>query len=245
MNKRVFFLPVFIGVAMVCFACTGRGIRGEGQVVTNKLSVADFTALDLSVPAKATITVQPGAATSVEITGYANLLEHIKVKNQGNKLVVYMDKDISWNFRSGDETRLKITVSSLSALTTDGAASAEVHGIISGKAFALDISGAGKVAVDSLMADNFTTDVSGAGDITVKGGTVHTASYHISGAGKIRAYGLQAEDVSTEISGAAKAELTATARLTVSISGAGSIRYKGHPAITKDISGAGSLNDEN
>ena len=245
MRKYLYFFPLLAGIAIFCFSCHGKGIRGSGPIVTNKITTTDFNALDISVPLKAIITVQPGTATSVEISGYANLLEHIKTKNENNKLHIYMDRDISWNFSSNHETVLRISVPSLASLSADGAAEAEIHGVLSGSSFSLDISGAGKVVIDSLMTNTFATDVSGAGDIVVKGGTVQSASYHISGAGKIKAFPLQTSDVKTEISGAAKAELTALQKLSIEVNGAGSIRYKGHPAITKDISGAGSVNDAN
>ena len=245
MKKHIPVLLAMLCSSVLLNACHGRGIRGSGEKTSNKLSVTGFTAIDISVPVKAIITVQPGAETFVEISGYANLLEHVKTKVENNNLHVFMDKDISWNFSSNNETILKVTVPSLSALSADGSVDADIHGVLSGASFGLDISGAGKVIIDSITTSNFSTDVSGAGNITVKGGTVQNATYHISGAGKIKAFPLQASAVKTEISGAAKAEVTALQSLSVDVNGAGSIRYKGHPTLTKDISGAGTVYDAN
>ena len=244
MRGGIFFLSA-AAVLPFLSACNGHVLKGEGAKTTEVVQVATFAAVDISVSVKAVISVVAGAAPHVELDGYANLLQHIKTKVENNKLVVTSDLEDDWNFASSDGTTLKITVPDLDGLSLSGATNADVHGILSGGEFKLDIAGAGKVVIDSINVDNFSTVVSGAGEIEVKGGAVHNANYQVSGIGKIKAFPLKTSETTTSISGEGKAELTAMQKLNVDINGAAKIKYKGHPTLTQEISGSGTISDAN
>lgn len=244
MHKHLFITSGLLVSALVFNSCKVNVLKGEGDVSTTARNVSSFSAIDVNIPVKTIITVQPSAAPGIQFKGYDNVVKHIKTSVRDNTLFVESDLDDSWEM-DGDGITAEITVPSLAALSMSGSPDADVHGNIAGQEFKLDIAGAGKVNIDNISVSNFESDISGAGKIEVRGGSVKRASYEVSGAGKIIAYPLQTEETVTSISGAGKGEVTASQKLSVNISGAGKISYKGHPAISKDVSGAGTVVDAN
>jgi Putative auto-transporter adhesin, head GIN domain len=244
MNNK-FILPlVVVGIAAFVSSCKQRVLKGEGAKGDDVRSVAAFKAVDVEVTLKANITVQEGAQTSVKLSGYQNVIKHIKTEVKDNTLYIVFDMDDMWTI-DGDDVTAEITVPSLEGLSLSGAPDAMLHGNIAGKTFDLDISGASSVGIDNINVDSFSSTISGAAKIDVRGGSVKFADYELSGAGKIKAYPLQTLETDVEISGAAKGEVSASERLVASISGAGAVRYKGHPSVTKDVSGAGEVEEDN
>ncbi|PQJ12425.1 hypothetical protein CJD36_001350 [Flavipsychrobacter stenotrophus] len=245
MKKHVYFLAALTGIAVLIASCHGKRLRGTGNKISSTRTITAFTELDLSADIKANITIKPGVQPTLVLHGYENILKHIKTANDSNTLRIYTDLEDSWSFDSHSGTTAELIVPSLSALGMSGSTDADIHGAVTGEKLSVEISGSGKLVIDSLNVTDFSTSVSGAANIAVNGGTAQRASYEVNGAGKIAAFQLQATEVTTSVSGAAKADVTALKTLNVNISGAGKIKYKGHPTVNKDISGAGTVRDVN
>ncbi len=228
-------------VAVISFASCGMNVlRGEGKKTTKAPSVPAFDAVDIGISTKIKITVAEGSTNGVELSGYENIIKHIKTEVKQNTLHITYDLDDTWTVNS-DDLEVRITAPTLKALSMSGAPDAEVHGNVTGPEFKMDLSGAGSVVIDNINVDKFFADMSGAADLKVNGGSVKMASYELSGAGNIKAYPLQTEETSVSLSGAADGEVTASRKLDASVSGAGSITYKGTPEVTQHVSGAGSV----
>ncbi len=234
-------------IAIACFfgSCKVNVLRGEGAKTTLSELVGAFTAVDMDLPIKVVIQVTPGAQPAVELSGYENILKHLHPKIDHNTLTLQSDLDGTWAIDYNTELVAHITVPAIEGVTLSGAPDAEIHGVITGRAFRLDVAGAGTVVVDNVSADSLLSDFSGAAKMEIKGGNTRYAAYDISGAGRILAFPLQADETVLSISGAGKGEVTALKKLTADISGAGIVKYKGHPAVIKDIAGAGSITDAN
>lgn len=243
--KKLLLIYVCLFAGLMHLVACGQAVRkGEGNKTSVSPTVAAFSAIGITGPISAIITVREGAPT-VKLNGYANLLSHIKTKVENNTLLIYSDDDDEWITDGDNGTTAEITIPSLTSLSLNGAPDAAIHGNITGNTFQLSVSGAGEVTIDNIQTENFGTDISGAGKVTVKSGTVKRATYEVSGAGDIIAFPLQTSEVTAAFSGAGSGELTASTTLTAIISGAGNIKYKGHPAIKKDISGIGTIIDAN
>ncbi len=243
MKYKLLYLPLICASLLTTTSCNVHVLKGEGKIITNTTSPGTFTGIEIDVPMKVEITVNPNAPTSLELSSYENMIGHLKSKVEGNLLHITTDLDGTWTIFNNTEITAKINLNSLNQLSLQGAQDANVHGNITGSVFKLEVSGAGKVIIDSVNTDTLSSELSGAADITINGGQVKSANYSISGAGKIKSFPLQAQSVSAALSGATKMELTALSKLNVSISGASNIKYKGHPSITQDISGVGSIEE--
>ena len=244
MNK-LFSTAVAIGCVSVFGSCHMRELKGAGEKTTNTVNTSSCTSLDISIPAKAEITVQAGAEPSVKISGYNNLLDHIKTSNNGCMLKIYSDLTDGRSLDSHAGTIITVVMPSLSVLELSGATDANIHGAARSSKFELSISGASNVAIDSIFADEFNTSVSGAASIAVNGGAAKRVKYALSGASKIYAFPFITGTTIAEISGAGRAEVNATDTLSASVSGTGTIHYKGHPQVQKEVSGVGSVKDAN
>ncbi len=234
-----------IGVLCILGACNEGSIKGSGAKSTMKLNVADFNDIDVSANMKVIVNVVEGVTPTAEITGYSNLLQHIKYAINKRKLEVNTDLGENNNFALKDETTLNVTVPTLEGLSVDGKSKGEVHGNLKSNLFMLDISGASTVTIDNLDVTYFSTVIAGAADLEVRNGKADSTNFQLSGAGKIKTFPLIANSSVVSISGAAVVELNALKQLTVDISGAGSVLYKGTPQITKSISGAGTIKQSN
>lgn len=241
MKKRSLVAALAILAFSTLHSC--KPVIGNGNMKEESRSVSTFNSIEISAPVKATITVQEGAAASVQLSGYENLLQQIKTEISNNKLRIFLPDGL--RVETDKEVEAKITVPSLAALDLSGASDAVINGRITGNEFILDISGSSDVTADDISSSKFSVDVSGSGNVDVKAGTVQDADYEVSGAGSINAFGLQSQTADASVSGAGSIHLTAMQKLEVDISGAGGIKYKGHPQISQDISGAGSLSDAN
>ena len=226
-------------------SCKRNILKGSGSTTTVNPAVASFNGVNIDdLPLKVDIEVQQGAQPGIQMSGYENVLNHIKTKVEDNILVVYTDLDEMWTI-DGDGITVKITVPSLAMLTLSGAPDAGIHGNVTGSALHVDVSGASNIVIDNIATDTFAIEVSGAADLHINGGSVKYADYQISGAGKVKAYSLQSIETSATISGAGTCEVNASQKLAAHVNGAGTIRYKGHPAVTQDVSGVGSVKDAN
>ena len=228
-------------ITIVGLACRLNVLRGDGKQITSTPEVGQFNAVEVSLPISVSITVSDGSKPSIELSGYENILAHIKTKIKGNTLKIYTDLNETWTLGNNEKISAKINLPSLVQVGTSGAADVQIHGNISGKSFGMDLSGASDVSIDNINVDEFETQGSGASTIEIKGGNVKHAVFQVSGAGKIKAYPLAANSVDVQISGAGSGQVTATEKLFARISGAGSITYKGHPVVDQDVSGAGSI----
>lgn len=238
--KRIFSVSSFLVAFAFLSSCGVNVLRGEGNKTSKTASVSPFDKVDICTSSKINITVGEGNTQSVVLSGYENILKHIKTEVKDNTLFVSYDLDDTWSI-DADEMEVRITVPVLKGLSLSGAPDANIHGNVTGTEFVLDASGAGEITIDNMNVDKFVADLSGVAELQIKGGTVKQASYDLSGAGSIEAYPLQTEETVASISGAAKSEVTASKKLDASISGAGSITYKGTPQVTEHISGAGSV----
>ena len=245
MRNRIIVVVCSLAVLWSVGSCRVRVLRGEGKKGTITIAPGAFTSLDVSVPVKLIIYVKEGVTPSLAIEGYENILSHIKPVVKNGTLVIESDMHNSWILDDNDDMIVTITAPSFQQLSVSGATGTVIHGNLTGTQFKMDMSGACKVIIDSITVDTFESEASGASKIEVNGGVVKTADYSVSGAGKIMAYPLQASSVSISISGAGSGQVTALQKLSASISGAGSVKYKGHPVVTQDISGAGSVNEAN
>ena len=241
---RKYFPLVCLLAAIIAISSCRNVLKGEGNKTTVSPPVSSFSTLDITLPVNVTINVQTGSQPGIVLSGYENVIKHIKINTDNNTLILKTDLDDNWTIDGRDVT-VTITTPTLSALSLEGATDADIHGNISGSNFKLGISGASRAVIDNINTDNFSSDISGAADLRIKSGNVKVASYELSGAGKILAFPLQTSETSTSISGTGTSEVTASQKLTANISGAGTIKYKGHPSISRDVSGAGSISDAN
>jgi hypothetical protein len=200
-------------------ASLGCGLRGSGSSASETRKVDEFSRIEIGGAVELVVHVEPGVAQKLELTADDNILPKLTTTVDDGELDV--DIDASW-VRPKTPIKVEVWVPAL---------------------LAIEVSGAGDVAVEGLHGESFELAISGAGGSKLRG-EVERLSVAISGAGNLDAKQLQAERVDVRLSGAGNAEVWASEQLDVAISGVGNVGYRGNPGtITKAISGVGKLID--
>lgn len=213
--KNITLFSLLMAVVWLA-GCSRHSIHGDGNIISESRSVADFARLDVTGAYDIRWTNGPVA---LAITTDSNLLVHIKTVVDGDKLRIYSDESLS-------STRdIKVVVSS-SAMRD------------------LSLTGAIHLAADGISGAELNIDATGASDIVVAG-MVTNLTVNLTGADDLKASGLSAGTAEIGLVGASDARVAVSDRLKISITGAGSLTYAGNPvSVEENVVGAGSVHRE-
>lgn len=190
------------------------GVKGSGNVQTEKRTVDNFKSVEVGGVFVVEITAQKDF--SVEVEADDNLLPLIKTESNGETLKIETEQ------RFSSKRSIKVRISA-----------PDVEN--------LHISGASKISVTNLNNESFGVDSSGASKIKVEGAT-KIFKVDMSGASKLEAENFNAENVSVDASGASFATVSVLEDLKVDLSGASKLVYYGNPVnLEKRTSGASSV----
>ena len=223
----IFIVALIIGVTFANFFSWGKasakffnvsidfgGIKGSGNVLTEKRSVADFKAIEVGGVFDVEVVAQK--EFGVEIEADDNLLPYIKTEVRGGTLEISNEKRLSTKSR----IRVRISAPDIERL---------------------QVSGASKLSLSNVKNDSLTVDASGASKVSVAGET-RNLDVELSGASKLDAENLKAENVDVDGSGASSAGVNVSGDLKADLSGASKVTYTGNPRnLQKSTSGASSV----
>ena len=211
--KNKLYIVALALLVLISAGCDWRGVRGNGTIKTEQRLVGPFTRIEAG--GFYDIQWQPGPP-SFSLTTDENLLSHIETRMNGSVLKI--------------ETHGQI---------------APTHGvtvvITSPSLTGAELSGALKLKATQLSGDRFALDTSGASKVALSG-RANRLIASLTGASKLNAETLQTQDVEISVTGAGKADVNATNSLRAAITGAGRVSYGGNPkSVEKKITGAGKI----
>jgi len=191
------------------------GVKGSGNVITQKRDLAGFHALEVGNTIQVDVTAQKEFSVVVETDD--NIIPLIETEVNDGVLEISCEKHIS----ASSPIRVHITAPDVDKV---------------------DVSGVSNVSVANIKNSSFAAHVSGASKLKVDGETSQLKA-DLSGASKIDAQGLTADDGNVSTSGASGATVNVTGSLRADASGASHINYAGTPKdVQKKSSGASSIN---
>ncbi len=238
------FLLVLSIVLVCCASCDNdKVIKQEGPSSIVTPTVGSFSTIQAELPLKMSITITKGAKTAVKFRGLTNILDHIKTKVENNILFITSDVDGHVSMDSKDVVA-EITVPELNSLYLSFWANAEVHGLITGTDFKLDVSGNSVVSIDDIKTDKFFYKSVGDSRLDVYKGATRIAMFSSNGDNTIHAFSLQATEGNVSMKGQGLCEIGAVEKLTTDIGSSCALKYKGHPQIAKNPEG-GTVYDAN
>ena len=254
--KNKSYIVALAFLVLLSAGCDWRGVRGNGTIKTEQRPVGPFTRIEAG--GFYDIQWQPGSP-SFSLTTDENLLSHIETRMNGSVLKIETHGQIA----PTHGVTVVITSPSLTGAELSGALKLKATQL-SGDRFALDTSGATKVAL--AYATSLRKDVTvvtsrdtsraarmlkrammaglNAGGVNVLdlAGRANRLIASLTGASKLNAETLQTQDVEISVTGAGKADVNATNSLRAAITGAGRVSYGGNPkSIEKKITGAGKI----
>ncbi|MBQ9819055.1 MAG: DUF2807 domain-containing protein [Bacteroidales bacterium] len=214
-------------------------IRGNDEIVTEALSVGDFTELHTRGMFDVTF-VQggPGEKARAEVTTSSNIVPFITAETRDGVLTLGMSDRHRYFVK-----KIQVTVWApvLRGVSVQGTGNLLIPGGLATDAFEAVVKGAGNLSAGEMDVDGKVSFlIQGAGDIRAEAVEAETLSAEVQGAGGIYLSGIEATDASAVIKGAGGIVLSGKAgSATLKLFGAGSIDIRGLKADNYDVSRSG------
>ena len=229
----------------------GKGIRGSGDLVTLELDLADFTRINLSHTAKATISQSDQFRVVVRLDD--NITDRLRINRnavqvEGNAIRLPDQSRPGDRLEIGLENgsynnitlEVEIALPDLRSLELSGAARAAISDFAVDRAVEFDLSGASHLS-GSIDTGALTCRLSGASSLSLSG-SGSDLSADASGASNLQLGDFTCRDANIELSGASQGLVQPAGTLDAKLSGASSLRYKGNPTLgSVSTNGASSL----
>lgn len=232
--KKLLLLPA---ITLITFAsCNFNTVKGNGHTVTKSYTETGFR--DIEASSSVDLILKQGPDYSVKIEAEENILELLKVRKEGDKLIIGLKNNVNISTTKG--IKVYITAPAFHKLEGSGSCNFSSDGLLTGNALELGLSGACNAKLN-MEVKKLDIDASGASEIELKGKTIDF-SVDGSGSTSVKAFDFMTENTEVDLSGAGDAQVYASRSLNVDLSGAGNVQYKGNPpSISKELSGAGSV----
>jgi hypothetical protein len=214
-------------------ACNLNALTGSGNVVSQEYDFAGFDEVDIGHAFIATIT--PGDEFSVVVRIDDNLVEHLVVEQDGNRVRVGLQQG---TIATRATMEVDITMPRLAWLNASGASQAQLNGLMLDDNFTGEASGASQIHGD-VDAVDMVLEASGASTVFLAG-TAGNVAANASGASTIDLTELAAIDAQTEASGASNITVNIEGILDADASGASNIFYLGQPEMGNINTSGGS-----
>lgn len=196
-------LPL-LALALLVTACDDIGLiggeQGSGNLVPEIRDVATFSEIKVSSAVNVNLTVDAAATHSVIVTYDDNLLDNLITRVEGDTLIVAFQGSV--NVTGGADRFVAVAMPELASIDVSGASSVTATGAVS--SYRLDASGASRVNLRDLTADDAEIDISGASDVDLY--ATGTVSGSASGASNLSVYGKPAS-VLVDSSGASNVDI--------------------------------------
>lgn len=192
----------------------GPTITGSGHVVTEKRTVAPFTAIRADTAVE--VVIDRTGTQSVSVTADDNLVSLFTSEVRDGTLYLAEAPGKSFQTRN---VAYHVTVADLRTIESRGSGEVEAQHL-DGSALAVTATGSGEMTLAG-RADDLT--------LTIKG------------SGEVDAGGLVAKRAKVAMSGSGAAKVNAADTLDIQMTGSGDLDYLGSPKVTRQGHGSGSV----
>lgn len=204
-------------------------IEGNGKLVTKDVSVSSFDVLEASGVYE--LKLSQGGKESVKIEADENLQEYFNVRNEGNKLVIDMDKLKNKNLRNTKKMKVYVTFRKLKELELKTVGNVSSEEQLSFDDLNLDTKSVGNVDLN-LTAKKLELENNSVGNVKLKGKATEAVVKH-SGVGSLQAGGFVVQTMNIENTGVGSAEVNAEKDLKVKDSFLGKVKNNGSATARK------------
>ncbi len=230
----------FCILSLLLYSCATE-IAGDGAISTQTYTpVTNFT--KVSVDHDIDVTITQGAQKAVHITGYDNLLEHVKITASGGVLRIGMDNE---NTYTNMNLTAIVVIPSITEVSATHAGNISIETFPAISSLTLNTSGSGNIiTMSGLSMSTLAAHITNTGSVTVSG-SVDQQTIDITGSGNYDAFDLFSNTTTVNCIGSGDASVNAKILLDATIIGSGNILYKRYPEIQSTITGSGILIDSN
>ena len=208
-------------------------VDGSGAVITQEREVSDFDGVVFASEGMVVITV--GGEESLRIEAEDNLMPYLESTVRGGTLEIRTESGV--DIDPTTEIIFAIGVDDLTAIDLSGAGTIAV-GDVDTAAFEVTLRGAGDITVTSLAVEMLDVELLGAGEVTATG-VADFQKVSIMGVGSYHGDELESRIADVAIPGSGDATVWVADELDVEINGTGTVAYYGDPAVTSIGGGGG------
>ncbi len=196
-------------------------VEGSGNVITKNITVQSFDQLDVS--GVFSVQLSQGSKEEVRIEADDNLQELFLVKNEGSKLSINMEKDVSISTKS--KMKVYITFKKLHSLDLKTVGNVSSEGNLSFEKLDFDNKSVGNVDL-KLSVQTMTIDNKSVGNVKLEG-KANDVVIRNKSVGSINAASFVVQTMDIDNDGVGSAEVNAAKELKVKDSFLGKVVNKG------------------
>ncbi len=236
--KAIFYF-LAIPLLFLSISCTERNSFSSGDEIKEKKALTGVTRLKLDGVFNLTLTQSDDE--SIEVEGPSVLIDKLIIDQEGDLLVLKMEKIDGFNFNKGD-FKIRISLKDLKELNYEGVGNLKTNGLFKVGDLKLLGNGVGNLELE-LEAKEIDADFDMVGNITLTG-NAYRAIFENNGVGKLDASQLIVENMEVKSSGIGKVVVHCKGDLSLVVDGIGKVSYSGNPRIIKkEVSGIGKVEE--
>ena len=230
--KKLLLSTAMLSVSAVLYAQEkNETIQGNGKSETKTYPIKSFDAIRASGIYELRLT--QGSTESVKVEADENLQQYFTVANEGNAVVIDMEKldKKNVNFKSRSKMVVHVTFKKISSLETKTVGDVVSTGKLSFDNIEVSSKGVGNVKLD-VTASKFSLRSKGVGNIELSG-KAETAEITNAGVGSLEAGNFVVQALDIHNTGMGSAEVHAVKDLKMKASGWGKVTNKGAAPVPK------------
>lgn len=204
-------------------------IEGNGKSVTRDIAVSSFDALKASGVYE--LKLSQGDKESVKIEADENLQEYFTVRNEGNKLIIDMEKMKNKNLKNQNKMKVYVTFKKLKDMELSMVGNTMSEEQLSFEDLGLKNKSVGNVDL-KLTANKLDLENKSVGNVTLRG-KAENAVVKNNGVGELEAGSFVVQTMNIENNGVGGAEVNAEKDLKVKDSFLGKVKNKGAAPVRK------------
>lgn len=234
--KNVFYLLAL--PLLLLFASCSKGISYNSEEdISEKKPLNGVSRLQLD--GVFTLSLKQSNEEFIQVEGPSELIDKLVIDQQGDLLVLEMEKIEGFNFNKGD-FKITLSLKDLKELQYDGVGNVKTNGTFIVDTLHIKGNGVGNLKLD-LIANLLNADFDMVGNIDLSG-KADRAIFTNNGVGNLDASQLRVQDLDLNSSGIGKAEVFCVGNLSLVVDGIGKVSYTGNPTIIKkEVSGIGKV----
>ncbi len=216
--------------------------EGEGDLLTETISINEFNGIDLKEDGDVFIT--QGDEFKVVVTARENILDRLETEVNGGIWDITLGRDCYQNLH----LEVEITMPVLDEIHLSGSGKIDVGDFLNQDNIDMSISGSGRIELGSFSGTrDIDAKISGRGEILPRAEfpDLESMNINITGSGNFDGFKLITNTLDAKISGSGDIFVTTEEEMDVTITGSGNLHYKGNPLIDASITGSGKIINEN
>jgi hypothetical protein len=224
-------LITFLFKSSISFSQWQETIAGNRTLDTLQQEIQKFDEIELLGPFK--ITLKKRDHHSITIVGESNLIPHVEVDVNKNKLVLRTSNNKRLHSKAQEAIQIAVTAVEISKIYVIGSGKISSSTSLFSNNLLLELIGSGEMQFP-IESQKVAVHITGSGRVQLKG-SCKTIKGKITGSGHLKSKELQSKNSFLHLTGSGQAQINCTDKLKAIIDGTADVVYTGEPEIV-DIS---------